>query len=399
MSIPRKYFFILGRNQELSIFEILIQLQNKGCNFNILEILQDTLIIEIAESIDVYKFALTLSGTIKIGRIWVESDLKSFEELMAKSSFYIEDSKVINYSIECFGKDIPRETIEQFFKQEFKKQKQKALIKNLPPHAMAKAIKLKEFIDIVVIMSKSTGLLLFGRTEGAYDIDEDKKKYEQRPFINEIIGSSIRIARILVNLAGLKEGSTILDPFCGIGTVLQEALISGLNAYGIEINHERVKQAQANLKWAKTTFKFKGDFKVISGDAKELSKYIPNVSLDAIITEPELGPFLKENPDSKTARSYITNLFPLYKAVFKESNKMIKPGGKLVIVLPQYITNKNSTESLSLNDLISSTSFQVYNPLKDLNISSINQFNLQIPINYKEKWHIINRQIYIFIKK
>lgn len=399
MSKSKKFYFILGRNPELSIFEILIQLQNRGFHFNISEMIQDAFIIEIEEYLDIYRFALTLSGTIKIGRIWVESKKDTFNESITNSSFFVEDSKVINYAIDYFGDNIPKESIEQTFKQEFKKLKQKALIKNLPPHAMARAIKSKEFIDIVVIQSKINDILYFGRTEGAYDINEDKKKYEQRPFVNEIIGTSIRIARMLVNLAGVKEGSIILDPFCGLGTVLQEALLLGLNGFGLELDPERVKQAQSNLKWAKTNFKYKGDFKVISGDAKELSKFFPQTLFDAIISEPELGPFLKENPDTKTARSYINSLYPLFKAVFKEANKIIKPEGKLVIILPQYITNKNSVEAFNINDLINSTSFQKFNPLKDMDISQLNQYNLQIPINYKEKWHIINRQIYIFIKK
>lgn len=399
MTKTKKYYFILGRNPELSIFELIIQLQNRSLHFNILELINDAFIIEIEEYFDLYRFALTLSGTIKIGRIWVESKRDTFQELIPNSSFYIEDSKVINYALDYYGDDIPKEDIEVAFKQEFKKLKQKALIKNLPPHAMARAVKSKDFIDIVIIKSKKNDVLYFGRTEGAYDINEDKKKYEQRPFINEIIGTSIRIARILVNLAGLKVGSTVLDPFCGIGTVLQEALILGLNGYGIEINPERVKQAQSNLKWAKSIFKFKGDFKIISGDAQELSKYFPDSFFDAIISEPELGPFLKEPPDTKTARSYINTLYPLFKAVFKEANKIIKPGGKLVIILPQYITNKDSIESFNVNDLLGSTSFHIFNPLKDIDISQLDQYNLKIPINYKEKWHIINRQLFIFIKK
>ena len=48
-----------------------------------------------------------------------------------------------------------------------------------------------------------------------------------------------------------KEGDTVLDPFCGSGTVLVEALLNGRNAIGVDINHlatliSRVKTTPIN---------------------------------------------------------------------------------------------------------------------------------------------------------
>ena len=47
----------------------------------------------------------------------------------------------------------------------------------------------------------------------------------QRPAPHPDIALSPRLARTLVNLAGAVPGQTILDPFCGSGTILVEALM------------------------------------------------------------------------------------------------------------------------------------------------------------------------------
>jgi DNA modification methylase len=45
-----------------------------------------------------------------------------------------------------------------------------------------------------------------------------------------------QLAKSMFNLAGLSPGSTVLDPYCGSGTVLLEGFLNGLTAYGLEMN-------------------------------------------------------------------------------------------------------------------------------------------------------------------
>lgn len=55
-----------------------------------------------------------------------------------------------------------------------------------------------------------------------------------------------RIARALVNLVAV-PGDTLIDPCCGVGTVLVEAAEMGVQAVGCEINPRLVEHAAANL--------------------------------------------------------------------------------------------------------------------------------------------------------
>ncbi len=54
-----------------------------------------------------------------------------------------------------------------------------------------------------------------------------------------------QLAKVLFNLAGLKTGAVILDPYCGSGTVLLEAQLNGMIGRGCDINPLAVGIANA----------------------------------------------------------------------------------------------------------------------------------------------------------
>lgn len=56
-----------------------------------------------------------------------------------------------------------------------------------------------------------------------------------------------QLAKALLNVAGVAEGSTVLDPFCGSGTTLLEARLNGLRAFGCDLNPLAAKIARAKV--------------------------------------------------------------------------------------------------------------------------------------------------------
>lgn len=56
-----------------------------------------------------------------------------------------------------------------------------------------------------------------------------------------------QVVRAISNILGLQPGDWILDPFCGSGTTLLEALHLGLNAVGIDLNPLAVEIANAKI--------------------------------------------------------------------------------------------------------------------------------------------------------
>ena len=83
----------------------------------------------------------------------------------------------------------------------------------------------------------------------------DKKPYS---YSNSL---SLRVARALVNISvGNNINQKFIDPCCGIGTVIIEALSMGINAHGWEINDNIAENAQKNLEF------FGYDNVIVNGD-------------------------------------------------------------------------------------------------------------------------------------
>jgi tRNA (guanine10-N2)-dimethyltransferase len=144
------------------------------------------------------------------------------------------------------------------------------------------------------------------------------RKNEFRPF-RTTVSLSPNYARLLVNLARVKEKDTILDPFCGGGSILIEASTMGINAYGSDIDDHMVLGAKTNLEH----FALKGT--VYQGDVSKITEYFDRV--DAIVTDPPYG---------RSAFINKEKVSELYNRSFREFKKLVKYKGCVAIILPHY---------------------------------------------------------------
>lgn len=89
------------------------------------------------------------------------------------------------------------------------------------------------------------------RVVGVQNIEAYARRDQARPARDARVGMlPPKLAQILINLCGpLKPGATVLDPFCGTGVVLQEALLMGYRAYGTDISERMVEYTKRNLDW------------------------------------------------------------------------------------------------------------------------------------------------------
>ncbi|MDY6778140.1 MAG: THUMP domain-containing protein, partial [Candidatus Nanohaloarchaea archaeon] len=74
---------------------------------------------------------------------------------------------------------------------------------------------------------------------------EDRRSH-LRPFSSPV-SLHPKLARTLVNLAGVKAGDAVLDPFCGTGGILIEAGLIGCAVYGSDVSEEMVEGCRENL--------------------------------------------------------------------------------------------------------------------------------------------------------
>ena len=89
-----------------------------------------------------------------------------------------------------------------------------------------------------------------------------------------------------------QPGELVLDPMCGIGTTLVEAVRAGRPAIGVEYEHRWAQLAIANLELAATDGHTTPG-RVVRGDARQLAHLLPtslHEKVALIVTSPPYGP-------------------------------------------------------------------------------------------------------------
>jgi len=182
-----------------------------------------------------------------------------------------------------------------------------------------------------------------------------KERSTERPYVTSGISLSSRLARLLVNISGVSKGQVLLDPFCGSGTVLGEALLKGADCIGIDRNHGSVERTKDNLAWFLSKRGRGGQrppsYSVITGDATKLRRSLGDQMVDAIVSEPILIPRLSSPPTLEKARRLIKHASFIYSEALYEMSGVLKRGGRMVLVTPSLRTMEGKDVTLSFDDL------------------------------------------------
>ena len=161
-----------------------------------------------------------------------------------------------------------------------------------------------------------------------------------------------KLAQILINLCGpLKPGATVLDPFCGTGVVLQEAILMGYKAYGTDASERIVGFAQKNLEWLK-----KNSFKLSVGDARD---FVWEQPIDAVAFEGYLGPPMSLPPADIKMKSVMANICPLYYHTLRNLSSQLKSGTPVVMAVPAWLRPDGHYQRLNLLDEIDELGYNV----------------------------------------
>jgi len=145
-----------------------------------------------------------------------------------------------------------------------------------------------------------------------------------------------KLAQILINLAGggKTEKKTVLDPFCGSGTILTEAALMGYkNMIGSDESDKAVQDTQKNLEWSKEKYGLENmEYRLENIKTEELDQFLNKESVDLVATEPYLGP---QRGKIKTGQ-VVRELEELYSRSLKEIARVLKKGGQVAMVWPVF---------------------------------------------------------------
>ncbi len=187
-----------------------------------------------------------------------------------------------------------------------------------------------------------------GPTVWVPDSASMKQRGTMKPAPHPDIAMSPRLARTLVNLADLRPGQTLLDPFCGSGTILIEARGKSLRCLGLDSRSARVQQARENLRWSVGGVSDRG-YDIRKGDAREASRLLRGTRVDAIVTEPLLLPKLDARPRTQTAKAMVGEAAEVYNDALASMADSIGPDGRIVVVVPVVQTMDGDEVTLTLD--------------------------------------------------
>ncbi len=194
---------------------------------------------------------------------------------------------------------------------------------------------------------------------GVQDIDAYAKRDQARPARDAKVGMlPPKLAQILINLCGdLPKSARILDPFCGTGVVLQEAILMGYQAYGTDINERMVEYSEKNLKH----FNFEG-FTVEIGDA---TNYAWLGKIDAVACEGYLGRPMSAVPAEIKLKTEKQECKAIMVGFLKNLASQIKSGTPVVVAMPAWLREDGSYSRLEILDEITDMGYNVYNKSRE----------------------------------
>ena len=209
---------------------------------------------------------------------------------------------------------------------------------------LAEQVLSREALDIVSFPhGRGYGL---GPTAWVPDVASIRRRALAKPAPRSEISLSPRLAQLLVNLSGLSAGQVLVDPFCGSGTILAEGLARSLDCVGVDSSQGRLRDARKNLEWSRRNGAG-GRFRLELGDAREIQD-TPGLEADGVVTEPVLLPRIDYRPSTAVAGEMMERAGDTYGSALASMARILKPGGRIVIVIPVITTTQDEEVTLTL---------------------------------------------------
>ncbi len=234
------------------------------------------------------------------------------------------------------------------------------------------------------------------RVIGVQDIDAYARRDQARPARDARVGMlPPKLAQILINLCGpVSKPATLLDPFCGTGVLLQEALLMGFQVCGTDIDERMVKYSEKNLTWLSNNLKtgnFEGvqkptsqgaAFQIAVGDATNYKW--PHI--DAVACEGYLGRPFSNIPTDITLKTVQQDCQAIILGFLKNLSNQITTGTPVVLAAPAWLRPDETYSRLKILDDIENMGYNVNNKTRE-------------GLLYHREGQIVARDIIILRKK
>jgi tRNA G10 N-methylase Trm11 len=427
--------FISGKNWKLSLAEIAAYLNARKIKFDIAFFSKEFFALGIDKD-SCSSPIEDLGGTIKIGELktqfptqtvrqaFLEKNKQTQSQLAASltSSGLVDGMAKVSgkvffgVSVYCSDKTLrPLSKVIQRFvgssvKDELAGNGKKSKFMGFSKERRLAQLSHVEVLKKKLVENQAEVLLCIGKDEtwvgvtvAVHNPFEFQKRDVYKPYQRRIFAMPPRLARIMVNLSACTPGKVLLDPFCGVGTILQEALLARAKVVGVDANSWCVKAANENLQWLTREYILEqADFRVVQGDVSRLTQKIGQETVDWIVTEPDLGPALRQVPTGPYALKIIQKLEPLYFGFVEEAYRVLRADGRLVLVTPYIMTRSGQAVTMPISEKLERLGFKLVKPFtKEMfpplaaGIEALTEAPSLIEIDERHK---IGREIHIYEK-
>lgn len=231
----------------------------------------------------------------------------------------------------------------------------------------------------IVIVKASDKRLYIGKTIAVQDIDAYRLRDQQRPKRDAKVGMlPPKLAQIIINLAvgessvvsrqspvvsrqkrgtrdkgqGTTQPTAVLDPFCGTGVILQEALLMGYHAHGTDIDPRMIDYAQQNIiDWLpKHCDVDTANTSLEIGDATT-HQWVKTRAFDTIAAETYLGRPFSAPPKPDVLQKVMQDVDTIHKKFLQNVAEQTQPGFRLCLAVPAWQINNQVHHLKTLDSL------------------------------------------------
>jgi len=201
---------------------------------------------------------------------------------------------------------------------------------------------------VELLFVKTRQGVMIAESRGTQNIDAYARRDQARPKRDAFVGMlPPKLAQIMLNLA-LGDHSTkqplILDPFCGTGVILQEALLQNYAVIGSDLNPKMIDYTHQNLDWLVKTHRLNQP--QISLEVADATNHQwQNASeIDAVVCETYLGQPFSAPPTPDKLHQVSQNCNHIILEFLKNIHPQLRPKTPLCVAVPAWRdTNGNLT--------------------------------------------------------
>lgn len=363
LSSSMHYAFILGTHPELSFLEISSVFRARNITPSAFSRHGHIALCETLTPLPHEELMTQLGGTIKIVELLKKP--ATDDAILDLLFQHLRDDARLVFGFSCYSMERESCSLRDvaFLQKMGKTIKQSLKRQNIPSRfvvsrepALSSVIVEKELLakkgcDIVVLQS-SQGQRL-GKTLCVQPWRAFSERDYGRPARDYQSGMlPPKIARMMINIAAPKKNETLLDPFCGSGTILQEAsLMNHRNIMGADISAKATAETKKNLAWLNLPIP-----PLFTTDARNLARVIPLHSINCIVSEGALGP-----PTPRNINEIRKKLQTFYEELLSVLPRILKPEARVVIAVPAWRNNKTVTITiLTLDDAARKYGFRAF---------------------------------------